>query len=230
MENKNATSTTQADQTESDVSPLHPQPPSPSKNVLLAIFITIFVVTLLIAGTTYLLLSSRQNQQSVIQQNPLPINISPSPTQPPDSMANWRTYTNSEIGFSIRLPQSWKIKKTEKVDGVQTVWLYSNSLYKTSSTVKNFEIIIGSQFVYSTSGALCANQACEKEIPFEVNIDGRTYSTQVIKASFGTEKRFERYSFQIEQKGNLPYVTGTYFTKEEQKEIIQILSTFRFTQ
>lgn len=149
-------------------------------------------------------------------------------TPTPDPTANWKTYANSEIGFSIKLPQSWNIKKTEKVDGIETVWITSNSPYKTSSTVKDLEIIIGSPFVYSTSGAICANQSCEKETPFEVKITTKTHSAQVIKASFGEEKKFERYSFQIEKEGNLPYITGSYFTEEEKKEIIQILSTFQF--
>lgn len=219
--------------------PVNPAPISKKPNQWL--IAAIIFVAIVVTGSIFTILLNSQKSTS---PPPSSIRIPPTTTQPsptptltsfimpttnPLITGNWKTYTNLEIGFSIKLPQSWNVKKTEKVDGIETVWISSNSPYKTSSTVENLEIIIGSPFIYSTSGVLCANQSCEKEAPFEVKIAGRTYPSQVIKASTGEEKKFERYSFQIEKDGDIPYITGSYFTKEEQEDIIQILSTFKFT-
>jgi len=193
-----------------------------------AILVIILVLAVALVGGIYYL-NSKKESTSLSSPSPTQV-LSPTPTFKPST--SWKTYTNNELGISINYPPKWIISKVEKVEGVSTFWLTSDSPNKTPSTVKNLEIIIGSIFVYSTSGSLFANtMECEgdKEKPFSVEIEGEVYTTSINgKACAGQDRKFERFSFQFQEEGKLPYITGTYFTMEEQDEIVSILSTIKF--
>lgn len=196
-------------------------------------WIVLIVLFLLATGVGGFVLGkqmTKANLTTKVLPTPEPVLIS-------DPTANWQTHTDSQLGISIRFPSTWSVSKTQNIEGVSTFWLTSNSPNKTSSTVKNLEIIIGSDMVYSTSGSsgIFANTAScgePKEKPFSIEIENEVYTTSINgKACAGTGEntKFERYSFHFEKQGKLPYITGTYFTYDELEGIKQILPTLEFT-
>jgi hypothetical protein len=79
--------------------------PSPrGKWKLISLIIIILVV---VGGGAYFLIENKillfQNQQKTIIQT----STKSSPTSAPISTADWKTYTNSQYGFSIKYPKSW---------------------------------------------------------------------------------------------------------------------------
>lgn len=197
-----------------------------------AILVLILVLLVAAAGGVFYL-NSKKESTGVPSPSPTQT-LSPTPTSKPST--SWKTYTNSELGISISYPPKWTISKVEKVEGVSTFWLTSDSPSKTY-TGGNLQIVIGSALVYSTSGALFGNAlSCEGEgqftdKPFSVEIEGEVYTTQINGKSCiktGDDLKLEHYRFQFYEEGKLPYVTGTYFTMEEREEIVSMLSTIKF--
>ena len=94
--------------------PLAPpvSPVFPKKNNLVVILLSIFlVITLLISGYLFLQVQKLNKELAGLQ-----IQVQPTPTPfpetpPADPTANWQTYSNQEIGFSIKYPQGWREQK-----------------------------------------------------------------------------------------------------------------------
>lgn len=214
--------------------PTPPKPPNSSSNALMIVMVVLVIVLL---GGTGLFWFQNYQLKNQVKNKVVNIEASPSPEAIPDPTADWKTHTDSQLGISIRFPSTWSVSKTQDIEGVSTFWLTSNSPNKTASTVKNLEIIVGSDLVYSTSGSsgIFANTtSCGEpnEKPFSVKIENEVYTTSINgNACVGTGEnaKFERYSFHFEKQGKLPHITGTYFTYSELEEIKQILSTLEFT-
>lgn len=78
-------------------------PVAPHRNFLL-LGALVIIAALLGSGVTYLALQSKTQQPQ-----PTPVaQTQPSPTPTPDPTANWQTYANTQYGFSIKYPSSWK--------------------------------------------------------------------------------------------------------------------------
>ncbi len=73
-------------------------PPSKFKNLL---FILLAVVVVALLGT-----GGYVAYQRVANNNPP--SPSPTPTESPDPTADWETYVNEEVGFSIQYPNKWR--------------------------------------------------------------------------------------------------------------------------
>lgn len=192
-----------------------------------------FVLPVVVAVFTFLigvllLIKYLQKPQALPDEGTSHATQSPTPTPEPLSTADWKTYTNTSLKYSIKYPTTWRVEKTDIVEGVSTVWLKSNSENIPAPSKYNLEIVIGSSSAYSTSGAVCANQWCEQEKPIDVNILGKNYAASITRASTGTNKVFDRYILNIESDNQIPSIIATYFTSRERDEISQILSTFRF--
>jgi len=95
--------------------PITPQPEQfpvqPQKHFLNKKFIVTFVVLLLLGASAYAGIWYWQNQQ-VVQE------AGPTFTPRADVTANWKTYTNTQYGFEIKYPASFRLseeqsKKTE---------------------------------------------------------------------------------------------------------------------
>lgn len=93
------------------VPPPPPAPPpansTPSAPRFPKIFIIgIVVLLLIILGAGAFVLQSKNNKQQVAQVTPVPTKpITPTPT--PDPTANWKMYTNTKYGISIKYPPTW---------------------------------------------------------------------------------------------------------------------------
>lgn len=84
------------------ISPVSKQPPPFSKPWLRWILL-IIVAVLLSSGGTYLVLT----QQKIEQPQPSPsLTASPVPTDAGET-ANWKTYTNTDYGYSVKYPPVW---------------------------------------------------------------------------------------------------------------------------
>lgn len=129
-------------------------PVFPKKNNLVVILLSIFLlITLLISGYLFLQVQSLTKQLAQIQVQPTPTPLStetPSPT--PDTTANWQTYSNQEIGFSIKYPQEWREQKWTGGVGfgpkeVEEDVLFGINYYSKSTTnINAIASKIGSQF------------------------------------------------------------------------------------
>jgi hypothetical protein len=99
--------------------PVAPPPESPpqrqriSKKLLTATLIVLAIFIALYAGA-YLFFDDQLNAIMGIKPTPTP---APRPTQKPDPLANWQTYTNNELGFTLRFPEGWKV--TDESDTIR---------------------------------------------------------------------------------------------------------------
>ncbi|MBI2020735.1 hypothetical protein HYS94_05000 [Candidatus Daviesbacteria bacterium] len=78
---------------------------------LILIIVGILVVGLIAAGAYYFGKSSApkpQTQVPVVTQTPQPSQV--------DGTANWKTYTNNKLGFSLKIPSSWNISLDSSSD------------------------------------------------------------------------------------------------------------------
>jgi len=80
---------------------------SPSPRGKWKLISLIIIILVIVAGGAYFLIENKillfQNQQKTIIQTSTKSN----PTSNPISTADWKTYTNSQYGFSIKYPNSW---------------------------------------------------------------------------------------------------------------------------
>lgn len=150
---------------------------------------------------------------------------SPTPTETGDPTTGWKTYTNSQIGFSFQYPSDWILK-----DG-SGVTLTSYSIYKPLSDGDVEPELTLHFFVAYHKGVtdlakwLTDNQA--GEIVDTVKINGNNFSK--IKGE-SLEDSLE-YATQINASGILRIVIEPYPNEVVSDEIFnQILSTFKFTQ
>lgn len=156
-----------------------------------------------------------------------------------------RTFTSKRFNLSLKASSAWSGKEAPQLDGPDTLHLSSSAYSGTTprSQGKNAQIWIGGPFIFSTSGGICFNQICETIGQVELNIQGTTYTTDLIRASsnnFGdpSQNVFDYYAFQFsldENKGyqegiSVPEITAYFFTKEEGLEIVKMLQSLTSVQ
>lgn len=76
-------------------------------------FLVIFLVLAVLGLGRYVFLGKKENK--TIMQNPR-TSVSPTIVQPspvPDPTANWKTYTNTSLGFNLKYPAEWVNYNTE---------------------------------------------------------------------------------------------------------------------
>lgn len=89
------------------------QPPHKTiaKKLLTIVLIVVAIFIALYAGA-YFFMNDQLNAIMGIKPTPT---LTPQPTKNPDPLANWQTYTNNELGFSLRFPEGWKV--TDETNG-----------------------------------------------------------------------------------------------------------------
>lgn len=100
--------------------PVEPAPPKKSSKWLM-----IAVITLLLTATSVFAYKYFQVKQQLTQTQPLPMptpSAAASPIAAPT--ANWKTYTNTELDFSITLPDGWKDKYLVVIDRNKVTFNY----------------------------------------------------------------------------------------------------------
>lgn len=148
-----------------------------------------------------------------------------------------KTYKGNN--FTLKYPSNWKVstKQIEYYDS-PTLELTKEDSKKIFGGYELPELWIGSFEIYSTSGAICANEPyCEKVDKISFSIKGKSYSTDVFKKQIWESGKFTGkyfYVFQIGSQSELdsipskPTITGQYETAVEKWEIENILSSITY--
>jgi len=153
--------------------------------------------------------------------------LTPTPTQPlTDPTIGWKTYTNTEYGYSAKYPQEWDIEETN-----YTGYLHTMRIFQKSNSLNEINFC-----VWPDNSRPCSEIKCKGVEPerfliygieaFRFNVPGAHNSAQ---DSICLEKDNKRYDFQI-FPGSLSNRDPPW--KEQDDEAIkilnQILSTFKF--
>ena len=145
----------------------------------------------------------------------------------------WKTYTEKTHGFTIKLPSDWTVNTSRDDYDVQTVILKGPTKWVNGGGgIQYPELNIGSMFIYSTSGAICANQSCDKIGTLTATINEREFSTPILRGSSVYQNNntsfFDFYRLDFFQLNNLiskPTVTAQFGTIEQGQTIADIIST-----
>ncbi|MFH1408240.1 MAG: hypothetical protein ABIJ36_00225 [Patescibacteria group bacterium] len=141
--------------------------------------------------------------------------------------------------FTFKYPLGWKVS-TKQIGSYNspTLELTKGSGEKIQGGYELPQIWIGSFEIYSTSGAICANESyCEKVDKISFSIKGKNYSTDVFKRQLWEQGKFTGkyfYVFQIGSNSELgllpskPTITGQFETTAEKSEIESILSSINY--
>jgi hypothetical protein len=79
----------------------------PSKSFPLKWILILIIFILIGGGATYYVANQSQKPASSSNQTPT---TAPSPTPTPDPTSDWKTYTNTKYGYSVKYPSDWKIQ------------------------------------------------------------------------------------------------------------------------
>jgi len=105
--------------------PSSPNSPAPSK-----IFITVLcAVLLLMIGIGSYVLGIRKSQTAIQNQQPTIPQSSPTPIS--DDTANWKTYTNTDYGYELQYPPTWKIEIPSNTSGIGKESVFVNLISDT---------------------------------------------------------------------------------------------------
>jgi len=155
----------------------------------------------------------------------------------------WRKFTDSFYRMTIAYPSGWKAENLPKnYDNPSTFEISTGTTYSSVSTEKKgVWLRVGDFQQFSTAGGVCYNQICEEVGKATVTIEGKQYSTSIIRASsnkYGDPKQnvFGYYAFQFDltdkgysmsgySKPYNPAVTAYFYTPKEGQTIIDIIST-----
>jgi len=152
-------------------------------------------------------------------------------------MKGAKTYKTSN--FTLKYPLDWKVsaKQIESYNS-PTLELTKENGKEIQGGYELPQIWIGSFEIYSTSGAICANESyCEKADKISFSIKGKNYSADVFKRQLWEQGKFTGnyfYIFQIGTNSELdlipskPTITGQFETMVEKSEIESILSSMNY--
>ncbi len=107
-----------------------PQPIQPSQNKrsisskwMLISIVGILLLIIVLGGAYFLgIISNQQSSQQVAQQEV----VKPTPISAPDETANWKTYINTKLGYSLKYPPDWGLRECPKdCDGGEGTQLLS---------------------------------------------------------------------------------------------------------
>ncbi len=108
-------------QVPASAAPVNNQPPSTKKSLLSKKLIILIVVFMILVGggaTTYVAFNNKSKPAPIVPKE-APIST-PSPT-PVDETANWKTYVDAKLNFSIKYPPQIAIYRTLSEGGVEFV-------------------------------------------------------------------------------------------------------------
>ena len=154
-----------------------------------------------------------------------------------NSISNdWKSYQTNN--FSIKYPPEWEVSnlKAEYFDS-PTLEFTKKSGKKMWGGYELPQLWIGSSEIYSTSGAICANESyCEKVDRISFSVKGKKYSTDVFQRKIWeggklTDNYFNVFHVGINSGSDLNLsetVTGQYETIAEKSEIVNILSSINY--
>ena len=203
----------------SDPLPIPVSSPSPKTPIIPSLL----VLLVILLGSTAFLYYQNQQLKSMLASYQTPV-ASPTPTVTPDLMADWKTYTNTKYGFSIKYPEKY-------TGGEGTV--YENvAVFRISQPPDSS--LLGIRYQKTTVElvqwwkGLLGNETSQKFAAFDT--DTNFNSTPAIEISFDKKGEFELSDNRVilfKHNGinfEIKINHGNPHTSEQN----QILSTFKF--
>jgi len=238
-----------------------------SKLFLITLVMVVLFTTIYIGIYLYLNFQldqiSRSNQTTIsTKPTPTPLPIGADERKEGDPAANWKTYTDQELGISFRYPTEWgDIKKERNTDCWQgaprpcvhilltlpkvhdnNILLGSGNLSYINNVVGKgayFGHRIGKAFRYGTSFEKFARDYCttneSERCETKTNQYGLLY-TKSLETNYDTLEGLALYYFVYHPNHQFEGITlsnerflNTEFSESSEKNLDQILSTFKFT-
>ena len=175
----------------------------------------ILIVAIVIVVSTVGYFAFVKKSEPIVQQTtPTPTKtntpVSPTPTPNPNLRANWKTYTNSQYGFEVKYPDTWKVSETAASVNFMLA--------------KNAQDVYLSFFVYNEPISEAEAQLPLFSVPGR-KIDSRTNVT--INGIAWVKLVVEKNSIALLTYSNGKTYAAQYSTFENVSP--QVLSTFKFT-
>lgn len=148
------------------------------------------------------------------------------------------SYSSTLYNYEVQYPSTWELTEYDwKYDYTSDKFIRTINLSKHRVNPDNkpdAEITIGTAQVYSTSGALCANEHCifdlgKLEINSELQADEFTGIDRTNPTNQYDSYILYRFSIpyaKIDTLGQPLRITGQYIDENDKQEIIKILKTF----
>ena len=241
----------QAPQPSPSVQPVQPASVAPEKKPGVLILAISLIAILLVAGGVYagMRIGKKQalpNQQ--VFQPPVPTSSPTSvPTQvseitsvsTPAENANWKSYTNTEYGFSVKYPDSMEAIPIQKRDemllgGVRFNLIYKDNQFRPQASEIHVWVYDGKnlsldQWLSDNSTSQPFGSAAEKEF-----YNFKKTGTSKLGSKNGISFTNEAFGFNdtetAVEKGNFIYMVGYVKVSDDLSSVFdQILSTFKFT-
>ncbi len=196
--------------------PIQPVPTEPKKKSNFKIIALLLLVILLLAGGVYAGMQLEKKKVRVWTEPPFTVE----PTAVPDETANWKTFTNSIYGYSVKAPSDFTLKLCSDCNPPEVAFALQNP---------SGSISIG--FAYSSQGSLTGNAQAGEYTPvnnLKVVIQGKAYKPEEYYDTI-----YKLYVFDIESVLNdgedKQIRAGGRYKNEADKQLVsQILSTFKF--
>lgn len=218
-------------------------PRKPFLIISIILLVYSLIVTLV---TVYFLYLSSFLQQAVNTERLIPKKTQPSFTtiefRDPKTiswiMGNWLTYSDPKTRIEFKYPKDWKVQKEKSDD-----YSYNIRVYKPDSRIKPWpdgnhqipELNIGTDYFYSTSGALCANSTCNYMGKADLITKNKRGPADLVTKYYSPDpKHWEIYKeyytsqFYISNEGNSPHVTPIFENLRDGQVIIDIISTINY--
>lgn len=254
MENQNPPIPTQSILTEQQPNPLPIKPHNPLNWLKLLIGAVIVLLVIAGVGIGNFLLGSNKNTpvqtactmeaklcpdgSSVGRSGPK-CEFSPCPSPTPDPTANWKTYTNTEFGFSFKYPDNYRVEdipqslKTLHTISVRSIGVEKPDSFSFNDVTKGAEIDV-IPFTSDLIGGyrIATNQFDQKKIK-TIDIDGRG-ALMINLKSLPTDRQGVQIYVPIAGGYlNISFMTGSEDTTVIQdshlKEFNEFLPTFKFS-
>lgn len=198
------------------------------------------------SGSLYLF-ESYQDELTEAQEQKITVDL----PNAPDDTANWKSYTDSVSGFSVKFPEQWAEPKIDSGNGEKynRRIVFTNGLEASSELYKGFEVYIYDSGVYSslpkTANLMPKKESyrkekCDQKEFFEAIVGEEDYPAQEVEVG-GADSCFEEAYFFSVRRGDylyniaplVNYQGDNPFEKGKKTELImgfpkffEILSTF----
>lgn len=196
----------------------------PKKFPWIKIAIILIILAAIIPSSVLLFSKSKETKVQIQTAT-----ITPSPT--PDPTANWKTYTNNELGFSIKYPKNWgePVWPCHTNDSVCfSVRGYNTANYQEKPNIAGGAISIfrgtGNRADFCQSNSYGSIVTCDESL---LNDLSAVKKVQVLNDGFNND---ENRTFYIVRGKYYYQISGTFVRTDTltEKEIDQTLSTFKF--
>lgn len=208
MDNLNQQPSTQNQPTTEQQQASPPKNPISSKTFL--VFIGVLIFASFVAFTAYHLIRLRGIYQSLRTTTYVPVQPSPTPTV--DPTANWKTYTNTKYGYTIKYPEGFGV---DELEGVTTIFKGEKLKTPPGSIIDPYPTSLA---IYNRKNVNFRNAAaaCEAELCQNLNNSAVGQNWRKEQAQINNASGVKVYS--VTRKYSLDY----YLANSDGSQIVRI--------